>query len=86
MDYEVEFMPEAIDELENLDRVLSERILKKIKWFFGNFEKIVPEPLTGELKGLFKLRIGSYRAVYSIDYDKRLIVIHLIDHRKDIYR
>ncbi|MBU2552800.1 MAG: type II toxin-antitoxin system RelE/ParE family toxin, partial [Proteobacteria bacterium] len=40
----------------------------------------------GELKGLFKLRIGSYRAVYSIDYDKRLIVIHLIDHRKDIYR
>jgi len=86
MDYEVEFMPEAIDELENLDRVLSERILKKIKWFLDNFEKIVPEPLTGELKGLFKLRIGSYRAIYSINYDKRLIIIHLIDHRKDIYR
>jgi len=86
MDYEVEFMPEATNELERLDRILTERIFKKIKWLSDNFKQIAPKPLTGELKGLFKLRIGNYRAIYSIDYEKRLIVIHLIGHRKDIYK
>ena len=33
MGYEVEFMPEAINKLEELDKVLADRILKKIKWF-----------------------------------------------------
>jgi mRNA interferase RelE/StbE len=43
-------------------------------------------PLTGELKGLFKLRVGDYRIAYSIEEKKKLLTIHLIGHRREIYR
>jgi len=46
---------------------------------------ITPEPLKGELKGLLKLRIGDYRLLYTCDYDEKLISVHLIGHRKNIY-
>ena len=43
-------------------------------------------PLRGELKGLFKLRVGSYRVFYSFDREKRTIYVYLIGHRQEIYK
>ncbi|MDY6805668.1 MAG: type II toxin-antitoxin system RelE/ParE family toxin [Cyanobacteriota bacterium] len=42
--------------------------------------------MTGELSGLFKLRVGDYRAIYSFSMDVKTIVIHDIGHRSQIYR
>ena len=84
--YRVKFLPEASDELAALDKVVAQRILKKLKWLAENFEDLTPEPLHGELKGLFKLRVGSYRVFYSFDREKRIITVHLIGHRRDIYK
>lgn len=86
MAYAVEFRPQAIDDLERLDRVIGQRLLTKLKWLSENFQEITPVPLTGELKGLFKLRVGDYRIVYSIEPKKELLTIHLIGHRREIYR
>ncbi|MBC7344612.1 MAG: type II toxin-antitoxin system RelE/ParE family toxin, partial [Clostridia bacterium] len=63
-----------------------QRILAKLKWLADNFADLAPEPLGGELKGLFKLRVGSYRVLYSFDREKRVIYVHLIGHRRDIYK
>jgi len=62
MVYEVEFMPEATNEIESLDKILAERILKKIKWFSDNFEKFVPEQLTGKFRvyGNFKKTLDFF--------------------------
>ncbi len=60
MAYAIEFRPQAIDDLERLDRVIGQRLLTKLKWLSENFQEITPVPLTGELKGLFKLRVGDY--------------------------
>lgn len=70
--YQVEFLSKASDELANLDKAVAQRVLKKLKWLVEHFEDLTPEPLSGELKGLFKLRVGSYRVVYSFDQDKRI--------------
>jgi mRNA-degrading endonuclease RelE of RelBE toxin-antitoxin system len=43
-----------------------------------------PEPLHGDLAGLFKLREGDYRIIYQPLQRERLIVIHEIGHRRDI--
>lgn len=85
MDYSVEFRPKAIADLERLDQVLRERIVSKIRWLVENFDNITPQPLTGELKGLFKLRVGDYRVIYSVSPAPRIITIHLIGHRREIY-
>ena len=44
------------------------------------------EPLTGELTGLFKARVGDYRVIYELLHDEHLLIIHAIGHRRDIYR
>jgi len=83
---QVEFKPEALDELEKLDPVIAQRILTKTKWLSENVDQITPQPLTGALKGLLKLRIGDYRVIYSINPQKLLLTVHMIGHRRDVYR
>ncbi|HIY60639.1 MAG TPA: type II toxin-antitoxin system RelE/ParE family toxin [Candidatus Eisenbergiella pullistercoris] len=41
-----------------------------------------------KLKGfdLFRLRVGSYRVIYSIDNEIKIIAIKNIDNRGDIYK
>ncbi|MCI0453398.1 MAG: type II toxin-antitoxin system RelE/ParE family toxin [Candidatus Dadabacteria bacterium] len=41
--------------------------------------------MTGEFKGLFKLRVGDYRVIYSVVHKEKLIIIYLIGHRCNIY-
>lgn len=43
-------------------------------------------PLHGEWKGFFKLRVGSWRVIYNVDYFKKIITIHYIDSRDKIYK
>lgn len=54
----IEWTEDAIRDLEKLDRLVAERIVKKTNWLGDNFERVTPEPLTHEFKGTFKLRIG----------------------------
>ena len=84
--YQVEFLPKAAEELERLDNLVIKRILSKLKRLANNSEIIVPEPLSGQLKGLFKLRVGNYRIIYSRDQERRIITIHLVGHRREIYK
>lgn len=80
----VEWSEEAIRDLEKLDKPVARRILKKVTWFSKNFQSIVPEPLAGALKGTFKLRVGDWRAVYTIEGG--IVVIQSVGHRGGIYR
>lgn len=44
------------------------------------------ESLKYELKGKYRLRVGSYRIVYQLEHSLRTIYILQIEHRKDVYR
>ena len=57
-----------------------------MEWLAENFEAIEPEPLKGPLKGLYKLRVGDWRVIYSIDHERKAIVVHMVGHRREIYR
>lgn len=80
----VRFAPEAIQQLERLDRPTAQRILKQIRWLSENFTELKPELLTGNLEGLYKLRAGDYRVLYTVSDIE--IIVHLIGHRREIYR
>lgn len=62
----------------------SRRILNKITYLSRQFSSITHEPLSGDLAGTFKLRVGDWRVIYTIESD--LIVVQAIGHRKEIYR
>jgi mRNA interferase RelE/StbE len=42
-------------------------------------------PLTLELSGFRSLRVSRYRVIYRIEETKRIVEIHLVGARKDIY-
>lgn len=80
----VEWDEEALEDLEKIDRPIVKRILNKISWFSQYFDAITPEPLSADMAGLFKLRVGDWRIVYEIGKD--VIVIKAVGHRRDIYK
>ena len=51
-----------------------------------NFGLITPQPLKGEWKDKFKLRVGDYRVIYSVNEDEKRITIHMAGHRRNIYK
>ena len=54
----IEWTEEAVRDLKIIEKQVGRRILKKLSWFSENFETIVPEPLSGEFKETYKLRVG----------------------------
>jgi len=83
MTYEVRWTETSLRQLEKLEKNISKRILEKL-------EKIKKDPFlyVNKLKGidLFKLRIGDYRVIMSIDRGKMIIFVVEVGHRSIIYR
>jgi len=83
--FEIEFLPQAIQDLERLDKPVSRRILRRLQWVAEKFDLLKPEPLSGPLAGLFKLRVGDYRVIYERNVGLKKLTIHLVGHRSAIY-
>jgi len=84
--FTVRFLKSASRELERLDKVVRSRIVRRLGWLAENLDDISPEPLKGRLRGFYKLREGDYRIVYEILREERVILVHLIGHRREIYK
>lgn len=84
--YQLELMPEALEDLASLDRPVAQRILEKLRWLAHNFDSVTPQALGGEWRGVYRLRIGAYRALYTSDRAERRITVHLVGHRREVYR
>jgi mRNA interferase RelE/StbE len=80
----VEWEKEALDDLQKIDKPIVKRILNKISWFSQHHNSITPEPLSGDFSGTFKLRVGDWRVVYTVESDR--IIIKAVGHRREIYR
>ena len=61
--YSVIILPKAFDMLSKLDKPIARRITDKLAWFSENVEIVNILPLTGNLSGLCKLKVGAYRIV-----------------------
>jgi mRNA interferase RelE/StbE len=85
--YEAEFRPEAIGDLDHLTSDIRERILDRVRRLASHFDDITPEPLRGkQWRGVLKLRVGDYRILYTANRRLRLLTVHLVGHRREIYR
>ena len=84
--YYIRVLEEASRELARLDKPVGRRIAERISWLAANLDSIRPEALTGDLIGLYKLRVGDYRVIYEVIRNEKTIVIHAVGHRREIYR
>ncbi|MFQ6115154.1 MAG: type II toxin-antitoxin system RelE/ParE family toxin [bacterium] len=85
-EYRIRILGAASQDLARLDKPIGRRIVQRINWLAANLDAIRLEALTGDLAGLYKLRVGDYRVIYEVLWDEETIVIHAIGHRREIYR
>ena len=87
--YKVIFTPEAENDLDKLDRTISERIVKKTEWLGENAEVVFHHQLSSlpdELKGLCRVRVGDWRILYWVYHHRKVIKIYGIEHRSKVYK
>jgi mRNA interferase RelE/StbE len=84
--YQVRFTPKGLEQIEQLSKPVAQQVLKKLRWMAENFDQSTHVPLTGNLKGVFKLRVGDYRALYTFDQESQTIMIHFVQHRSEVYK
>jgi mRNA interferase RelE/StbE len=84
--YQIRILGEAAHDLAKLDAAIARRIVNRVRWLAENLDEIKPEALTGNLAGFYKLRVGDYRVVYEIVHSEEMIIVHLVGHRREIYR
>lgn len=82
--YRLLIKPSAVKELEVLPKKDRQRIADRISRLSG-----VPRPPAAEkLSGLerYRLRQGTYRIVYAIDDEERVVLVVKVGHRREVYR
>lgn len=84
-EYSVAVARSARRELEELETDIARRIISRIEALASN-----PRPPgCAKLQGptdLWRIRVGDYRVIYSIDDPTRIVDINRVRHRSDAYR
>lgn len=81
--YEIIFRNPAERFLKKLDKETQKKILEKIKKLKTNPR--LGKPLTGSLRGLWRLRHDYYRIIYKIADLELIIYIMNIGPRRNVY-
>jgi mRNA interferase RelE/StbE len=84
--YEVQITPEGLRHLNELPDKIRHAALETIFGPIAENPHRLGNPLVGELEGLRSARRGSYRIIYEILHDDAIVLIHRVQHRRDVYR
>jgi mRNA interferase RelE/StbE len=85
MNYQIEFVKQAVKQFKALPTQEQERLQPRI-------DALATEPRpSGVVKlagadDLYRIRVGDYRIIYSIQDEQLLILVVKIGHRRDVYR
>ncbi|KKQ48558.1 MAG: hypothetical protein US69_C0019G0005 [candidate division TM6 bacterium GW2011_GWF2_38_10] len=83
--YEIIFSDEAKKALKKLDDQIISKIFKKTKQLRSEQACALNIKKLKSKNNLYRLRVGDYRIIYSIEHAKVIIYIIDIGHRRDIY-
>ena len=83
--YTVLFKLSADKALKRLSVKVQVRIARAVEALADDPRPVGCVKLAGE-DNLWRIRVGSYRVIYTIDDDKITILVLRIAHRRDVYR
>lgn len=86
--YKVQYSKQAAWHLKKMDRPIASMI---VGWARRHLEDCIDpqvsgKALTGQLKGLWRYRVGEYRIIAEIKDEEVLILVVDVGHRSDVYR
>ena len=83
MSFTVIFHPDAAKDIARLNTDLKQRIKTDITERLMTEPALYGKPLRATLKGYWKLRVGDYRMVFSVNGSE--IIVFAVCHRKEVY-
>jgi mRNA interferase RelE/StbE len=83
--YKIEFTKAAEGDFDNLSGQVRLRVDRKIQSLRANPRPNGAEKLTGS-KSEYRIRVGDYRILYSIDDPRKTVTVIRIRHRREVYR
>ena len=82
--YEIQVRPAAVRALRKIAQVDRERLQAAIALLAENPRPPNSRRLTG--RSGYRVRVGDYRIIYTIDNGQLLIVVVTPGHRREVYR
>ena len=81
--YRIELRPAAVRALRKLDPPVARRVHAAIALLAEDPRPPASRPLRG--RPAWRVRIGDYRVIYTIEDDVLLIAVVTLGHRRDVY-
>lgn len=83
--YRIAFAGNSKKDLDKLDRVVRQRIAKKLQYFLEQDDPLVyARQLVHSSLGSYRFRVGHYRIVFDVEGD--IIQVLSVKHRGEVYR
>ncbi len=81
--YRIELRPAAARALRKLDPPVARRLQAAIALLAEDPRPPASRPLRG--RPAWRVRVGDYRVIYTIEDDVLLVVVITLGHRRDVY-
>lgn len=82
--YRVEVLPAALRSLRKVDPSVARRLQGAIALLSEDPRPPSSKALVAR-PGRFRVRVGDYRIIYSIQHDVLLVLVIALGHRREIY-
>lgn len=83
--YLVEVSKVAEKQISSLDRPVQKRIIDSLEVLAETPRPIGAKKLKG-LVDVWRIRIGDYRALYTIEDQRLMVLVIKVGHRREVYR
>jgi mRNA interferase RelE/StbE len=84
--FEVEITREGLRHLNRLPGKVRDAAIQAVLGRIAERPRRVGKPLVGELTGLYSARRGDYRVIYEVDDDRKVVIVHRVQHRRIVSR
>jgi mRNA interferase RelE/StbE len=79
-------MPGAKKDLARLSRDVANRITEQLKELESDPRPVGVTQLHGNRLPGFRLRVGDYRILYTVDDQTQAVTVYTVGHRSAVYR
>ncbi|HUT54011.1 MAG TPA: type II toxin-antitoxin system RelE/ParE family toxin [bacterium] len=83
--HKIIFKPSVEKDLKYLPPATVSRIQARILQLSSDPYPVKVVKLSGAER-MYRLRVGVYRVIYEVDNQAKLITIHYVRHRREVYR
>ncbi len=87
MNWVYRFDERALKEIKKLDRAIQKSIITYLDERIAGRDdpRRLGKPLTGDLAGLWRYRVGSFRIICQIQDNELIVLVLAAGHRRNIY-